>query len=377
MSEPQSDQDWVDAYADQRDVYDAFVKKLRDLVETLLDDDEVDYAWVISFSTTPGNLEGDLARSRRASRPVENPLESSVRVAGVKIGIHNNLPGAELGDLIRREFVVDAQGSLPIEEAIRRNERPARDRPQPIAYEFAHYLVSLDERRLDLTEWSRFAGLKARIEVATLLQDAWEDIDFELPFYDDDSYPAEVRKLLARSAAGLAAADEQLTEAHHAIWRLHRDYEEAIAAGELQIGVNGVSLRAYLVTSDLVASLTELAVNVGFTPYPEYEPNWQSIEPGILWLLRRDDVHRLDELEEFLEQSTPRAPDMLAELQQLASDRDFVPWAQPETIVEWLWLVLRRADAETVSLLQYRDELEHALNTLIGNPVATDDREAT
>jgi ppGpp synthetase/RelA/SpoT-type nucleotidyltranferase len=377
VSGSESDQDWVDVYADQRDVYDAFVKKLRVLVETLLDENEADYAWVISFSSTPGNLEGDLARARRAARPVEKPLESSLRVAGVRVGVHNNVPGGELGDLIRREFVVDAEGSLPIEDASRRNERPARDRPQPIAYDYAHYLVSLDERRLELTEWSRFVGLKARIEITTLLQDAWEDLDLDLPFYDDDSYPAEVRKLLARSTAGLAAVDEQLTEAHHGIWRLHRDYEEAVEAGELQIGLNGVSLRAYLITSELVAALTELAVDVGFTPYPEYEPGWQAIEPGILWLLRRDDVHTLAELEEFLELSTSRARDMLAELQRLVSDRNFVPWAQPETIVEWLWLVLRRADAETVSLLQYREELEHALNTLIGNPVPAEEPDAT
>lgn len=367
MSEPRSDREWADFYADERDTYDAFVQKLRVLVETLLDEAEVNYAWVISYSSAPTSVEDELARERRAGHPVEKPLESNVRIAGVTIGVRNDAPVSELGELIRREFAVDAESSDP---------REARH-ANPITHGYVHYLVSLDQRRLELTEWARFAGLKARIEIKTLLQDVWEDIELELPFYDADSYPTEVRDLLIRSAAGLAAVDELLTDAEEAIKRLYAGYEAAIEAGELQIGVNGVSLLAYVLTSELVGSLTDLGVDVGFEPYPEYEPGWQSIEPGILWLLRRDDVHTLSELEEFLKQATPRARETLEELQRLVSDREFNPWATPDTIVEWLWLILRRADAGTISMMRYREELEHALNTLIGNPVAADEAEET
>ncbi|HUQ22272.1 MAG TPA: hypothetical protein VM049_04590 [Gaiellaceae bacterium] len=367
MSEPRSDREWADFYADERDIYDAFVQKLRVLVETLLDEAEVNHAWVISYSNAPGFVEDELARERRAGHPIEKPLESNVRVAGVTIGVHNDVPVDELGDLIRREFAVVAQSSDP------REARHAK----PITYGYVHYLVSLDERRLELTEWARFAGLKARIEIKTLLQDVWENVDLDLPFYDADSYPAEVRDLLIRAAAGLAAVDELLTDADEAMRRLYAGYAAAIEAGELQIGINGVSLHAYVLTSELVGSLTDLGVDVGFQPYPEYEPGWQSIEPGILWLLRRDDVHTLAELEEFLKQATPRARKTLEELQRLLSDGEFNPWATPDTIVEWLWLILRRADAATIAMMRYRDELERALNTLIGNPVAADEPQET
>jgi hypothetical protein len=178
-----------------------------------------------------------------------------------------------------------------------------------------------------------------------------------------------VRDLVTRSARGLSAIDADLAEANRALWRLLAEYEETIATGDLRLPLNGVSLLAYIRTSELVRSLTEVAVDVGFEAYADYEPSWQAIEPGILWLLRVDDLHTLAELEDFLKQATPRARDTLAELARLTSDRDFTPWALPETVVEWLWLVLRRSDPETISFLKYRDELEAALNTLIGNPV--------
>ena len=159
----------------------------------------------------------------------------------------------------------------------------------------------------------------------TLLQDCWEQIDEKLPFYAATSYPAEVRDFVTRSALGLSAIDADLAEANSALWRLLAEYEETIATGDLQLPLNGVSLLAYVCTSELVRSLTEVAVDVGFEAYPDYEPSWQAIEPGILWLLRVDDLHTLAELEDFLKQATPRARDTLAELARLTSDRGLHP----------------------------------------------------
>jgi hypothetical protein len=51
-----------------------------------------------------------------------------------------------------------------------------------------------------------------------------------------------------------------------------------------------------------------------------------------------------------------------------SGERGFAPWALPDSIVSWLALVLRRADAGTVALMRFADEIEDALNAIIGNP---------
>lgn len=371
MSEPRSDQEWVDFYAAQSGIYEVFVERLEGLLETLLVDDGIGYSWASSFWIGPVRLAYILNLARRAGRAFDNPLESPLRVAGVSVVVETPVSVSEIGGLVGREFVVDPAGTLSIEEAAGRSERPAEPAGSDgLAYEFPHYLVSLDERRLELPEWAPFAGLKVRIEVRTLLQSSWLWLEDDLPFDVASSYPAEVRDLLARSSRGMSAIDADLAEAKDAILRLFAEYEEAIAAGDLQLPVNGVSLLAYMRTSELVRSLTELGQDVGLEADPEYAPDWYEIEHRILWLLRRSDVHTVDELEDFLKQATPRARDTLTELARVATDRGFTPWAWPESVVEWLWLVLRRADTETISLLRYADEVEYALNTLIGNPTA-------
>lgn len=377
MTEPRSDEEWADFYADQRDVYDAFVHSLERLIEVLLDEDDIDHGWVTSFSRSPDVFVYDLNRARRAGQAFDNPLESPLRVAGVTVMVETAVRVPEIVDLITREFVVDPAGSLPIEDAAARNQLLAKPGgSEGLTYEFPHYLISLDERRLELPEWSRFTGLKVRIEVKTVLQDAWATIDIDLPFYAAMSYPAEVRELLAQSARGMSAIDADLAEAKDTISLLLAEYEEAIAAGELELPLNGLSLMAYMRTSELVRSLTELAEDVGLTHDPAYEVEWADVG-DLLWLLSRAEVHTIAELDEFLRQATPRARDTLAELVHVSTDRGLTPDAIPDHIVEWLWLVLRRADAETISLLRYSEEIAHALNTLIGNPLPAGEPETT
>jgi hypothetical protein len=373
VNEPLSDEEWIDVYADQRGLYDAFSDRLEDLLETLLDEEEIAYAWVLSFSVHPDSLEFALNKARRDRLPVDNPVDSRLRVAGVAIGIETQVEAAAFEELVTREFVVDPAGSLSIDEAAARNDRLRQPLGlDTLAYEYPYYLVALDERRLDLPEWSRFAGLKVRIELRTLLQDAWRGIDGELPFVVGSSYPAEVRDLLARSALALSAVDGDLAKAKETIERLLGEYDDAVAAGDLQLPVNGISLLAYLRTSELVRSLTDLGRQVGLAYDPEYSPGWQVVEQRPLWLLRRADVHTIAELEDFLQQATPRARETLGEFARVSIDRGFTPWSYPEAVVEWLWIVLNRADAETISLLRYHDAIAHALNTLIGNPVPAD-----
>lgn len=369
MTEPRSDEGWADFYADQRLVYGAFVDNLEGLLETLLAEDEIEFGWVNSFSRSPDVFLGDLYRARRAGQVFDNPLESMLRLAGVTVMVETPTAVTDIAELVKREFAVDLAGSLSIEEAAARNERLTG--LVELAYECPHYLISLDERRLELAEWSRFAGLKVRIEVKTVLQDAWETIDLDLPFYAAASYPAEVRDILARSALGLSAVDANLAEAKDEISRLLAEYEESVAVGDLQLPVNGVSLLAYVRGSELVRSLTEVAEDVGLTPDPDYALGWADIL-DLLWLLSRAELHTLAELEEFLKHATPRARDTLAALVHVATDRGFTPPAQPDLIIEWLWLVLHRADAETISLLRYIEEIAYALNTMIGNPTTRD-----
>jgi hypothetical protein len=362
--------EWATFYDERRDVYDEFAGRLNRLLDTLLEEEDL-YPWILTFSVPEWvDLAQAIVRARRAADVRGDPLDSHLRVAGLEVGVNSpdEVPAVE--EVIRREFVVDSWASRTFEEVAERREHAGSPGgSDALAYEFPYYVVSLDERRLELPEWSRFAGVKLRLEVKTELQDAWVSIVDGLPWRAADDYPPEIRDVLAESARAVASADADLEQAQELIVRTIDEYEGAVAAGDLGLSLNGISLLAYLRTSELVESLCDAGRDVGLRRDPDYEPGFADIERS-LWLLQRAGVGTLAELDDFLRQATPRARDVLSELARVANEEGFTPWADADDVVEWLWLVLNRADAETVALTWYRGELENALNTLIGNPVA-------
>jgi hypothetical protein len=121
--------------------------------------------------------------------------------------------------------------------------------------------------------------------------------------------------------------------------------------------------------------LVAAGIEAGMRREDEYDLAWRFAEE-LLWVLRVSDIETLPELDRFLQDAWDRAPELLRQIVLLSGERDFVPWAVSDSIVMWLLLVLRRADDATVELTQQHQGLQYALNTLIGNQVASEDRPA-
>ena len=278
VNEPRSDEEWIDVYADQRGLYDAFADRLEDLLETLLDEEEIAYAWALSFSVAP-----DSARVRRSTRRAATVTRSTTRSTadcgsrGVRIGIETQVDAC--GDRGARRggsSSVDSAGSLSIDEAAARNDRlDRRSASTRWRTSIRTTWSTLDERSLDLPEWSRFAGLKVRIELKTLLQDAWEASIEELPFVVGVVIPSRSPRPAGAIGPGLVWRSTPISprprRRSRASWR---EYDDAVAAGDLQLPVNGVSLLAYIRTSGArPVSLTESRTAVG----SRYDPDYDSV----------------------------------------------------------------------------------------------------
>ena len=121
-----------------------------------------------------------------------------------------------------------------------------------------------------------------------------------------------------------------------------------------------------------LAELVQAAVAAGMEPFDssDVDPSNRDLEQELLWLLARFHLGTVAELDEFLRSAAPRAREIYRRITDVSSEEGFIPHAVPASMITLLLLVLNRADAETVELVEYREEVETALNTLIGNPVA-------
>lgn len=360
--------DWVAVYDEVRPTYKALVEKVDDLLEDLLDAEEVDYAWTYTWVLPRSRFDDRLYRALRNDEDVEDPFRDLPDFAGVTIVVSELEEIDAVADLVERELDVDHGSSVSAAEAATR--RAAIPEPPSLGYEGVRYATQITTARAELPEWKPYAGLRVQIEVQTVLQYAWERIDRDLPYYRGESYPPEARRSLGDFEALVAATDRQHQEIWAALAEENARYRELIERGELDIELNGESVAAYLQASETVAALTQAALAAGFRPDPDpFDPNRTELEELTMWLLRHNEIQTLQQLDDFLREARGRADRILGDIATISIDRGFQPWALPDSIVQWLLLVLRRADPDTIELMRYIDEIAHSLNILIGNPV--------
>jgi ppGpp synthetase/RelA/SpoT-type nucleotidyltranferase len=78
---------------------------------------------------------------------------------------------------------------------------------EKFGYASIHYLVRLKVNRTDLSEYSRFKGLVAEIQVRTILQHAWAEIEHDIQY--KSAIPSSIRRRFMSLAGMLEIGDRE------------------------------------------------------------------------------------------------------------------------------------------------------------------------
>lgn len=243
--------DFVLAFELRRPTQERFTQKLELLVRDLIG------ASNISFHLAESRTKDVQSFRDKASRPIkayENPLDEITDLSGIRIIAYYQDEADEIGSLIEAEFAVDARNSVV---------------HKPDGAEFGylsrHYVVQLSANRATLSEWSGFAGLKAEIQVRTVLQHAWAAVSHKLQYKREDDVPVPLRRKLFRLSALFELADDEFISLRSSSGELARSIKTQLGAGNHDIPIDSVSLSETLVFSTAAAQVESVAKNVGFT----------------------------------------------------------------------------------------------------------------
>jgi ppGpp synthetase/RelA/SpoT-type nucleotidyltranferase len=230
-----------------------FANRLKSLFEDLLEAEEID---CLLFDARAKKRSSFAEKLDRKPGQYADPLRDMTDLAGVRIVAYYLSDVDRIGAVIAREFIVDADNS---------SRRSQSDDPEHFGYRSDHYIVSCSAERCELSEWERFTGLKAEIQVRTVLQHAWADIDHKLAYKSAVAIPREFRHQLSRISALLEVADEQFEAVRSTSEHLQANYDEKARQGDLDLPIDASSIHAYIAESDRVRQLIELARAAGFT----------------------------------------------------------------------------------------------------------------
>ncbi|HMJ78150.1 MAG TPA: hypothetical protein VK507_19370 [Iamia sp.] len=169
---------------------------------------------ITSRTKRPQSLRGKLERKSYAA------LTEVPDLSGVRVIVQYRPEVSAVCDLLHREFdVLD-------------DDAHEADRPDAFGYASRHLVLQLDPGRAALAEWSQFRGLRAEVQVRTILQHAWASISHSLDYKHGEDVPSDVRRKLFQVAAMIEVSDGLFQDFRREVGEITDSYEQKTEAGD-------------------------------------------------------------------------------------------------------------------------------------------------
>lgn len=314
----------VQEYQKNWQLYESFTIKLRKLIEELLEANELE---VENVEYRTKSVERFSEKIRREDKSYDNPLSQVTDLCGLRVVTYYLEDVDKVGDIIRKEFLVDDENSLDKAEAMD---------PERFGYLSVHYVVSLSKGRARLTEWKPFSGFGVEIQVRTVLQHAWAAIDHKLRYKSAHEVPTNLKRQLFRLSALLELADTEFASLRTRAEATIEKYAADVKRGELDIEVNRDSLESYLESSGTLATWRDKALKAGFRPASTPARDEQHALSALLATLERCAIRRIAELDDLLREAAGWGPKVLADVKNVSADDGFVPECDPADVISIL-----------------------------------------
>jgi hypothetical protein len=115
-----------------------------------------------------------------------------------------------------------------------------------VGYRSKHFVCLLGKKRLSLKENIRFKGRAFEIQVRTVLQHAWAEIEHDRNYKFSGKLPDDLRRRLNLVAGMLEIADLEFEDITRLIGAYQRKVSSMTSKGNLSVEVNSLSVTEYL-----------------------------------------------------------------------------------------------------------------------------------
>ena len=167
------------------------------------------------------------------------PLKEITDLAGVRVITYFPSDIEKILPLITENFVIDTANSI--------DKRRATD-PSMFGYASVHLVVEFTDSRLNLPEYAFFKGMKCEIQVRTILQHAWAEIEHDIVYKSHDDIPFELRRKFASLAGLLEIADREFETLKSDELKVRKEIKNSIIRKDnIDISIDLDSLGYYMI----------------------------------------------------------------------------------------------------------------------------------
>jgi putative GTP pyrophosphokinase len=228
----------LEQYGRKRDLYREFAETVRDILA-----DATKGLRISEFQFRAKELESFGKKSvtpaeRNPDEPkYKHPLADITDLAGVRVITFFPRTVEEVCQFVQTEF-----------DIIERVDHTATaQQEERLGYQSVHYLVRLGNNRKRLPEYRRFDGLVAEVQVRTVMQHAWAEIEHDIRYKSKSAIPLAISRRFMTLAGLLEIADREFQAIQEEDANLREAARTLIDAGRLdEVEVTADALHTYL-----------------------------------------------------------------------------------------------------------------------------------
>ncbi|MBL0328253.1 MAG: (p)ppGpp synthetase [Bacteroidetes bacterium] len=248
----------------KKDTLDAFKNRVINLIVDLLKEKKLNYHQITGRTKDFESLSKKIDRKNGKY----NDLHEITDLVGIRIITYLESDVDLIAEILEKEFNVDLKNSS--DKRILKADQ--------FGYKSLHYVVSLSDKRAALSEYISYKEIKCEIQIRSILQHAWAEIEHDLGYKGESSIPIDYIRSFNRLAALLETADIEFDRLKREISEYEKEMPKLIKEQPEQVSIDQTSLFSFTETNSVFAEAKEIiAKNMNAQFFPEN--NYNSIIP--------------------------------------------------------------------------------------------------
>ncbi|WP_165553033.1 GTP pyrophosphokinase [Kribbella speibonae] len=230
----------TDKFKDVRQFYEDCSKVIETIMVQALDSDPARIHSVDSRAKTVASFHRKVMRpsAENPNQPkYSNPFQQITDLAGLRVITYFIEDLSRVDQIIVNEFEI-------LEKT---NRSTLLEDEEKLGYQSVHYLVRLKENRAELSEYQRFANTTVEIQVRTILQHAWAEIEHDIQYKSVEALPTGIKRRFLSLAGLIEIADREFQAIATEEGRIRSDAKKSIDLGQLtDVEITPDALKQYL-----------------------------------------------------------------------------------------------------------------------------------
>ena len=219
-------------YKETQSLYMSLANKVADILKENLEEKKLQYHSITHREKSLGSFTAKAKREKYT-----DPVKQIKDMAGIRVITYLETDVGKISKIIEDLFDIDWSDSLDQAQLL------GSDR---VGYRSVHYVAQFDRNRCKLPEYKRYINLPFEIQVRSLLQHAWAEIEHDRNYKFGGKLPNELERRFYLVAGSLEMLDREFVAIATEIDKYKAEVKQDLRIGDLNIEITTASLTEYL-----------------------------------------------------------------------------------------------------------------------------------